>query len=318
MKFLLSPKSCYFIIILVMIFSVSCKQKEKSKNEATEVKELAEVIEVTTIGMEFQLVNEIESGWTTFKYINKSEEPHFFILEKMPDSIRIDDYKNELFPPFMAAFKLFDEGDMEAGMKEFEKIPQWFYKVELGGGVGLVSPHTEAMSTLYLDPGVYVMECYVRMPNGQAHAFMGMVKELVVTENNNGQKEPIADYQISLSSETGVQFVDSLKAGTYTLGVTFNDQKLYEHMLGHDVNLVKLDKGAELDTLGGWLNTMDIKAFRTPAPEGYTFMGGVEDLKAQRTGYFTTSLTEGDYVLISEIPNTLERNMFKRFTVHKN
>ena len=80
--------------------------------------------------MDFETVDEIKSGWTTFKYINKSFEPHFFILEKMPDTLGLTTYKKDLFPPFISAFEHFEKGEMEAGMKEFEKIPQWFYKVE--------------------------------------------------------------------------------------------------------------------------------------------------------------------------------------------
>jgi len=56
------------------------------------------------------------------------------------------------------------------------------------------------------------MECYVRMPNGMAHTFMGMLKELVVVEKQKEQSEPKSDYDITLSSESGISFVDSLKA----------------------------------------------------------------------------------------------------------
>jgi hypothetical protein len=304
--------------LLITLFS-SCKNNNRKSIIEDSIDSTAQsqnYIEVVSTGMDFELINEIQSGWTTFKYVNNSEDPHFFIFEKMPDGIGIEDYKKELIPPFMTAFNHFDKGNVEAGMKELEKIPEWFSKVELAGGVGLTSPHSVSESTIYLHPGVYVMECYVRMPNGLAHAFMGMIKELVVKEENNNQKMPISDFEISLSSENGISFVDSLKMGDYSLSVNFEDQKQYETMLGHDINLVKLENEQLLNSLNNWINAADIKAFRTPAPKGLIFLGGVEDLPSGSKGFFNVSLEKGDYVLISEIPDALQRKMYKTFKVY--
>ena len=222
--------------IFLLAFS-SCKQGK----EKTEKNNLNTIVEVTTTGMDFEMVDTLNSGWTTFKYINNSFEPHFFILEKMPDSIGFTNYENELIPPFKNAFQFFNEGKIEEGMKEFEKIPHWFSKVELSGGVGLTSPKTTSISSVYLQPGTYVMECYVRMPNGQPHTFMGMVKEVTVLNTPNKLPKPAADFDINISSEKGITFKDSIEAGKYTLSVNFKDQKKYEHWLGHDINLVKIE-----------------------------------------------------------------------------
>jgi hypothetical protein len=311
-------KICCMLFVLGIMF-LSCSEKNKKFNteeKAATTTQAPHSIDVVTTGMDFELINEIQSGWTTFKYINNSEEPHFFIFEKMPEGIGIEDYKKDLFPPFIKAFTYLDKGNVEAGMKAFEEIPEWFAKVEVGGGVGLTSPYTVSESTIYLNPGVYVMECYVRMPNGMAHAFMGMVKELIVNDENNNQKMPSSDLEISLSSEKGVSFIDSLKMGEYTLSVTFEDQKQYETMLGHDINLVKMENEQLLDSLNNWINAANIKAFRTPAPKGLTFLGGVEDLPAGSKGFFNVFFTPGNYVLISEIPDAIERKMYKVFKVY--
>ncbi len=314
-------KKGFITIPLLAILLTGCNQNKKQSAEINDTSEVEsdpiEYIEVTTTAMDFDIPSELQSGWTTFKYVNNSEEPHFFIFEKMPEGITIDNYNNELVPPFKAAFTYLLDENVEAAMKEFEKVPDWWSKVKLGGGVGLISPHRTAESTIYLNPGIYVMECYVRMPNGMPHAFFGMLKQIVVTDDISTHQEPKADFEISVSSEKGVSFVDSLEVGNYSLAVNFEDQKLYETLLGHDINLVKLDNLSLLDTLGKWVNAADIKAFRSPAPVGLTFLGGVEDLEAGKTGYFNVELKEGDYVLISEVPNTIQRNMFKIFKVYK-
>ena len=201
-------------------------------------------------------------------------------------------------------------------MKEFEKIPQWFYKVELAGGVGLTSKKTTSKSTIFLEPGTYIMECYVRMPNGLGHVFMGMIKELKVSNESNGNKPPKANFKIGISSEQGITFNDSIKSGNYTFEAKFEDQKQYEHLMGHDVNLVKIENDSLITDLNNWLNIVDFNAFRSPEPEGLLFLGGVEDLPAGQTGYFEATLEKGNYVLISEIPNAVERKMIKLFTVY--
>ena len=70
-----------------------------------------------------------------------------------------------------------------------------------------------------------------------------------------------------------------------------------------------------MDSLGNWINADDIKAFRTPAPKGFIFLGGVQDLPAGKVGYFNTSLAAGHYLLISEVPDAIGRNLIYRFVV---
>ncbi|MFH6768783.1 hypothetical protein V8G56_08555 [Gaetbulibacter aquiaggeris] len=308
--------SILIFTVLALIASTSCKEKKESNDLENIVERKDNYVEVITNGMDFETVDEIKSGWTTFKYINKSFEPHFFILEKMPDTLGLATYKKDLFPPFISAFEHFEKGEMEAGMKEFEKIPQWFYKVELAGGVGLTSKKTTSKSTIFLEPGTYIMECYVRMPNGLGHVFMGMIKELKVSNESNDNEPPKADFKISISSEQGITFNDSIKSGNYTFEAKFEDQKQYEHLMGHDVNLVKIENDSLVTNLNNWLNIVDFKAFRSPEPEGLLFLGGVEDLPSGDTGYFEATLEKGNYVLISEIPNAVERKMIKTFTVY--
>lgn len=308
------------ILSIFLISLISCKSDKKDglkqKENTTINNNEEEVIEVVTNEMDFQVTSQFKSGWTTFRYNNKSAETHFFIFEKMPEGITLENYNNEMVPPFKAAFNHLLNDEMEKAMKEFEKLPAWWNEVKMGGGVGLISPKSMAESTIYMHPGTYIMECYIRMPNGMPHAFYGMMKEIVVLEEKNDRKEPTSNHKISVSGKDGIKFQDSIKAGEYQLAVHFKDQKKYETLLGHDINLVRLDTISRLDTLSNWINAANIKAFRTPIPEGLTFLGGVEDLEEGETGYFKTQLKKGTYVLISEIPNASERKMYKTFTVY--
>ncbi|MBD0822467.1 hypothetical protein [Aestuariibaculum marinum] len=310
----------FILIFLAAIFITSCKN-DKHKNtippQATELESLDNnIVEVTTNVMDFVMPDTLRSGWNTFRYTNKSTETHFFILEKLPEGVTLETYKNELVPPFKAAFTFLNKGDFEAAMKELEKTPKWWYDVTFAGGVGLISPKSQAETTIHLKPGTYAMECYVRMPDGMPHAFYGMLKEITVTEKESKASMPEADYNITVSAKTGITFKDSLQAGNYQFGVHFKDQKKYESFLGHDVNLVKIENDTLITTLCKWVNSADITSLRSPAPSGLTFLGGVEDLEAGETGFFKVFLDQGNYVLISEIPNAKERGMIKPFKVY--
>jgi hypothetical protein len=310
-------KNLIVVTLLLLIFLNSCKNNTKETKTSTDTNP-TKFVEVISSGMNFEMIDEINSGWTTFRYSNKSNETHFFILEKLPDSIGIEQYQQEFLAPFKRAYEFFILGDIETGNKQFEALPAWSSKMEICGGVALTSPQKISETTLFLEPGTYIMECYVRMPNGMPHIFYGMLKEFTVSNQNNGNEEPSADKEISISSENGIAFIDKLTEGEYTFSVEFKDQKIYEHMLGHDINLVKIDNEKLIDSLNNWVNLSDYSAFKTPAPDGLTFLGGVEDLFGNKKGYFNVTLQKGQYVLISEIPNALEREMLKRFEVISN
>jgi hypothetical protein len=87
--------------------------------------------------------------------------------------------------------------------------------------------------------------------------------------------------------------------------------------VGHDVSLAKLDDSADLDNLDMWMDWSNPKGLIEPAPSGVTFLGGVNNMLAGDTGYFTATLEPGRYVLISEVPNSESKNMLKTFTVSK-
>src|SRR5680860_1002883 len=64
-----------------------------------------------------------------------------------------------------------------------------------------------------------------------------------------------------------------------------------------------------------WMNWADSKGLISPAPEGITFLGGVNDMPAGSIGYFQVNLEPGNYALISEVPNTISKNMLKTFKI---
>ena len=225
--------------------------------------------------------------------------------------------QSKVIPYFDSGMKLLNEGKAEEGFAEFAKLPAWFSQVGFHGGTGLISPGKTAESMIYLEPGDYFMECYVKMENGIFHASMGMIEPFVVSGTNSGLGETTADVDISISSMEGIVFNDSIGPGDHVFSVSFKDQIVHENFAGHDVNLVKMEEGADPAILEKWMNWVDPKGLIEPAPHGFTFLGGVNNMPGGKKGYFNARLEPGTYALISEVPEASKKNMLKIFTIVK-
>ena len=300
------------IIILSCFLLTNCNTKEKTKK--TNLSEKIDVVEITTNIMDFNTLDTIKSGWHIFRYINNSAETHFFLLDKYPEGVTIENAEKEVAPVFQEGMYLINEGKPEEGFKEFQKLPEWFYNVVFTGGSGLVSPGKKSETTLYIEPGYYVIECYVKMANGVFHSSMGMVKQLIVEGKGKDSIQISPNAKITISSTNGIICNDTIKKGKQTFSVYFEDQKTYENFVGHDVNLVKIESDS-IQKLENWMNWANPKGLINPSPEGFTFLGGVNDMPTGSTAYFTANLNEGTYALISEVPNPSTKNLLKIFTV---
>ena len=308
-------KKKLIIIAIIFVCCISCKTDKKEKNlTEPQVKE-NNLIEIVTNNMDFQSVDTIFSGWNTFKYINKSTQAHFFLLDKYPEGKRLKNTLEEVGPPFDNGMALIMEGKMDEAMIEFGKLPEWFGKIVFTGGSGLVSPKTTSLTTVKLDPGLYIMECYVKMANGKFHTSMGMIKELHVLDEDSDNSPPDADIAISISSTEGITYDKEITKGKHTFGVHYKDQIVHENFIGHDVNLVKLDSTANLDKLEAWMNWATPTGLMEPLPKGVIFLGGTNDAPAGSTQYFEVYLPSGNYAFISEVPNASKKGMLKTFTV---
>jgi hypothetical protein len=294
-----------FFIIISLPACLTNKKPDK-KDDA---------VVIVTNTMDFQMADTIQSGWQTFRYANKSHETHFFLLDKYPEGKTIKDGELEVIIPFQKGMDLINEGKAEEGFEEFNKLPAWFFEIVFSGGSGLISPGQTSETTLKLDPGYYIVECYVKMANGMFHSSMGMIKELIVLEESTGKEAPKADVELSISSTEGIMFSEPINKGKQTFSVFFKDQITHENFVGHDVHLVKLKEEADMEALEKWMNWADPKGLITPSPEGITFLGGVNDMPGGSKGYFEVNLKPGNYAFVAEVPNTLEKNMLKTFSV---
>jgi hypothetical protein len=313
-------QSLFLLLILFVVF-LNCKNDKKTENiEETivieePIQEPTNVIDIITRSMEFQSIDTIPSGWNTFKYQNLSNETHFFLLDKYPEGKTVENTLTDIAPVFEEGMDLINVGKAEEGFAAFGKLPEWFGEIVFSGGSGLIAPKHTAITTVKLDPGYYIMECYVKMPNGKFHTLMGMAKPIIVLEKDSGNSPPEATVNITLSGEEGISYDKTITKGKQIFSVYVKDQKPHENFIWHDVNLVKLSESASEEALEKWMDWSHPKGLITPVPEGVTFLGGVNDMPVGSTGYFYADLKPGKYALISEVPNTKSKGLFKVFEV---
>jgi hypothetical protein len=224
---------------------------EAGSETAAESSSTAHVVEVTALDYAFDAPDEIPSGWTTFRLTNEGKEHHFLLLQQLPDGKTLEEYLEEIGAPFDSVWHELQGGlgKAEAGALLGQLLPGWFASVKQLGGPGLVAPGGVAQTSVKLEPGTYVMECYVKTADGVFHGMLGMARVLTVTGEPSGAPEPEADLAITLSNfEMAIQ--GDVKAGEQTVAVRFQEHP--EFGLGNDVHMVRLEDGTDLD-VAGWI-----------------------------------------------------------------
>lgn len=304
----------FLAVVAAAATLAACQQTDADGEGEADASAAAEagVVQVTAKDFEFQAPEEIPSGWTTIRFANTGEEEHFVLLWHLPEDRTFRDYRTEIVDTFTKVWSRYASGQLDRAETEEAlgaELPEWFFTgVQPRGGAALTEPGDTSQVTVQLEPGTYVMECYVKTPQGTWHTERGMFRELTVTEASAGASPPEADAELTLSNYQ-LEAPGDLPAGTHTLAVHVRDNP--EGFMPHDVNLFRLEGDAGTEEIVAWMDWMDLDQFRTPAP-GHS-LGGVEHMTAGNTGYLTVTLEPGRYAWVSE--GYGHRGMVEEFTV---
>lgn len=320
---------------------------------------------------------EIPPGWVTFEFENLTDHTHFGYMVKVsepaiegifdsPGLVEFEPnpdirgqwgekWRHAVNEPFQDAWDPYHGGDWPVGdafnpepetfMGELVfNVPDWFLipgYAESVGGPGFTGGEQTSWTTQYLDPGVYILECYVLDDEGRFHSPFGMVEHVVVTNDRERGNEPSADMSVSINSTDGITFDESdIQPGRYTVEVIFEDNIPYPNFLGHDVNLLRKDD-VDMEQLEYWMDYLDAEdpldpesmymdrgaltsTHHDPGPE--TFLGGVQDVFAGDepgfvedeypvSTYIDVTLEPGEYAWIAEVADPEGLGMFEEFSV---
>ncbi len=275
----------------------------------------------------------IPSGWTTFRLINDSHSTHFAYMAGVPQAAKdsaasdntelLDYWIQHVTNPFqwfmdgIIPGKEPDDGDAPTKYAE-TLFPAWFGDVSPSGGPGFIGGMSSTETTVYLDEGEYIVECYVKNGEGDFHSYLGMIELLTVTGESSVAEEPVATTELNISTD-GIEFDRHISAGEHIVKVNFDDQTLYDHLLGHDVHLIRMDTGTSVAEVGKWMNWMDpdglVSSSSANSLGPATFLGGVQTMTEGSHGYFHVELEPGRYAWVSEIPNPHSNKMLEVFNV---
>ncbi|MDZ7659109.1 hypothetical protein [Fodinibius sp.] len=280
--------------------------------------------------------HKIPSGWTTFEFNNASGFDHFFLIWQVPmegieaaetaDQTLLDYWFQSITEPFQMEFNPYieDEIDFDTFTNNLvasisDKAP-WFFDpgAKTMGGPGFTAAGMKSKTTVHLEPGEYIVECYVKNEDEIFHSYIGMLEHLQVTEEESGIKEPNPTSTLTISSTEGIQFDEQLNEGKHIFEIHFKDQQSYAHLQGHNVQLVKLSNNEDmelLDSLSTWMDWRQAGSLVNRAPKGAEFWGGTMEMTEGSTAYFHVNLLPGDYAWIAEVPDPAEHNMLKTFTI---
>ena len=177
--------------------------------------------------------------------------------------------------------------DFQAALKAGGPPPTWAVPY---GGVNPPVPGGTTISTQTMEPGNYVVVCFIEGADKVPHLAKGMTKPLTVTPvANANMTEPTADVTMTLSDYT-FTLSKPLAAGRQMIKVVNGATQ------PHEVVLVQLDSGKTMEDVGKWAETM-----KGPPPGKP--IGGIPAFMPGKNTYFEASLAPGDYGLICFVPD---------------
>ena len=176
--------------------------------------------------------------------------------------------------------------DFFAAMKVPGPFPKWAVEV---GGVNPPAPGRSAETTLTLEPGNYLLACFVPSGDGIPHIAKGMSRPLTVTGSTVAAASPAGDVEIKLT-DYAFGLSTPLTAGNHVIRVVNDAQQT------HEVQIVRLAPGKTGADVGAWIE-------KQQGPPPGEPLSGVAGLGVGKTATFPLTLTPGNYALICFIPD---------------
>lgn len=280
--------------------------------------------------------NKVSSGWTTFTFTNASDSDHFVVMYKVPEVAiaaaeesgeeLLDYWFNAITVPFQEEYNQLADGTVDYNtfvnnlVKSISNEGAWFFEPGAPpyGGPGFTSAGLTSETTVYMDPGSYVIECYVKDDDETFHSYIGMLEMLTVTDEVSDESKPDSRTIVNISSESGISVDGDLLPGIQTIEIYFEDQIAHEHLLGHNVQLIKMVDDENQNLLADvatWMDWRKPGSLVNRAPQNVQLLGGAMEMTAGSRAYYQVNLRPGDYVWIAEVPNPEEKNMVYRFSI---
>jgi len=296
--------------VAVAAILCACSQKEAAKPDSAPVAQaggatpaapsLASFDPATHVAIvhgkdfSFDAPDSITAGWTTIHFVNDGPSLHHLQIVRLDSGKTVAD--------FGAA--------MEAAGKNHTAPPSW---IVMAGGPNAPNPTGESNATLDMQPGNYVLICFVDIPNHVPHFTKGMIRPLKVTAASGAASaEPTADVTIALA-DYAFTVTGPLTAGKHTFKVSNTGPQ------EHEVEVFRLAPGKTVKDFNGYVQ--QAYAGTTSGPPPFDAIGGIAAEPKGAGEYFTADITPGNYLLICFVSDAkdgkphVEHGMIKEISV---
>jgi uncharacterized cupredoxin-like copper-binding protein len=246
-----------------------------------------QIVIVRATDYKFDAPDSIPSGTTSLRLENAGREVHHLWLVQLKNGRTYDQF-----------LKAMDSWSAP-------KMPDWVADV---GGPNDVSPGLTASAIVTLEPGSYVLVCYVPAVDGKPHVMHGMLKQLTVLTGRADAAEPAPEIVLR-TTDFAYEFSKPITTGTHTIRIENAAEQSHEVVIG------RLHAGKTAAQALTWLNAGQ----HGPAP--VIALGGASGLSKARHQTITVNFEPGRYVLLCFIPDIKDgkphsaHGMVKEFTV---
>lgn len=231
----------------------------------------ARVVAVRAYDYGFRAPQSVPAGTITFRLTNDGKEVHHLWIVRL----------NEGRTPseFMKSMNAWGSA---------LKMPEWAVDV---GGPNNVGSGATADGTMTLDPGTYMLVCWVQSPDGRPHVMKGMVKALRVTaQGATAPAEPTPDVVMTLD-DYSFTVSNPITAGHRT--IRFENRANQSH----EAVIARLLPDKSLTQAIVWMNEGQA------GPPPVEALGGASGIAKGRHMFITADFTPGKYVLLCFIPD---------------
>lgn len=228
---------------------------------------VANVVTITAHDYRFDAPASIPAGLTTIRLVSEGKELHHVAFVKLEDGKTVQDFA--------------------AALRNPGPPPAWMVEM---GGVNPPRPGGTAEETQRLEPGNYMLACFVPGPDGKPHVAKGMMRAITVTPAAGPEApDPTPDVVLTLTDYT-FTLSHPLTAGKHVIRI---DNAGKQH---HELVLARLAPGKTSQDLAKWVDKMQ-------GPPPGEPLGGITAIQPGEHGYITVDLTPGDYGFLCFLPD---------------
>lgn len=256
----------------------------------------------------FSMPDSVAGGLVHVRFANSGTEDHHAQFIRLNDGVTDEQFDITLQTTLQS---LATEGDVA-----FTRL---FEVASAAGGPSVIGASRTMDLVMDLQPGRYVLICFIPSPDGIPHVAKGMTRKVTVTAPSSSQPSPPVAAGTVDMADFAFATMPPITAGKTMIEVRNSGREPHEMVI---VRLKGLSASQLLQMLSAPHPPPAAGAGPPPGPPPFEFVGGVQAIMPGQRAWTTLDLTPGEYALICNIPSPAHQGrphtalgMLRAFTV---